>query len=157
MSALIEEYYEPEEPVTPTQIAPRDLIAMQLDELAMLQVTRQNIAEEKEERHKMLVAQVLTPEQIEMLRDIDANLETEFEHRFYRIESGINAKVEAVKNHVKELKESVKGASLHAVYSKGRVSWNDDALKGFAAVHPEILPFRKEGEPSVAIKSVKGE
>ncbi len=164
MSALVEdtllpqdEFSESEEPVPAVEITPRELIAMQLDELAMLQATRDKIAAEKEERRKKLVAQVLTPDQIELLRDIDANLETEFEHRFYRIQSGIDAKTEAVKSHVKELKESVKGASLHAVFCKGRISWDDKCLQGFAIVHPAILEFRKEGEPSVAIRTIKGE
>lgn len=164
MSALVEdtllpqdEFSESEEPVPAVEITPRELIAMQLDELALLQATRDKIAAEKEERRQRLIAQVLTLDQITMLRDIDQNLETEFEPRFYRIQSGIDAVTENVKSHVKEFKESVKGASLHAVYSGGRTSWDDKALQGYAAAHPEIKQFRKTGEPSVAIRTIKGE
>jgi hypothetical protein len=51
-------------------------------------------------------------------------------------------------------KGEYKGAHLQAVWSRGRVSWDDKQLAGYAAAHPEILPFRKEGAPSVAIKAV---
>lgn len=50
---------------------------------------------------------------------------------------------------------SVKGAQLQAVYTKGRVSWDAKALDGFAAAHPEIAAFRKEGDPSVSIRAAK--
>jgi hypothetical protein len=51
--------------------------------------------------------------------------------------------------------ESVKGEFLHAVYVKGRTTWETKLLDGFAAAHPEILQFRKVGEPSVTIRSSK--
>lgn len=47
---------------------------------------------------------------------------------------------------------TVKGGLFQAVYTKGRVSWDSKALEGYAAAHPEIIAFRKEGEPSVSIR-----
>lgn len=46
------------------------------------------------------------------------------------------------------------GKYHQAIYAHGRVSWDTKALDGYAAGHPEILPFRKEGAPSVSIRSV---
>ncbi|MCG3145996.1 MAG: hypothetical protein HONDAALG_03775 [Gammaproteobacteria bacterium] len=50
---------------------------------------------------------------------------------------------------------TVKGAALSAVYAKGRVSWDNKALEGYAVAHPELLAFRSEGAPSVSIRGVK--
>jgi len=49
----------------------------------------------------------------------------------------------------------VKGRELEAVYVKGRISWDNKALDGYAAAHPEIGAFRKQGDPSVSIRGVK--
>lgn len=51
--------------------------------------------------------------------------------------------------------ESVRGAGLQAVYSKPRVTWDTAGLDGYAVAHPEILAFRREGAPSVTIKSMR--
>jgi hypothetical protein len=61
-----------------------------------------------------------------------------------------------IKAAVLPLRASVKGESLTAVWLKPRVSWDGKALDGYAAAHPEILPFRVVGEPSVQIRAVKG-
>lgn len=47
---------------------------------------------------------------------------------------------------------SVKGNVVQAVFTKGRVSWDTRALDGYAAGHPEVAQFRKQGEPSVSIR-----
>lgn len=60
-----------------------------------------------------------------------------------------------VKRDVVEYGASVKAKQLHAVYARGRVSWDNRGLDGYAAAHPEILTFRKEGEPSVSLRVVK--
>ena len=50
---------------------------------------------------------------------------------------------------------TVKANGLMAVYNKGRVSWDSKLLDGYAVAHPEILAARKEGDPSVTIRTVK--
>ncbi len=65
---------------------------------------------------------------------------------------------QAIEKVVLEQGESVKGARLMAVYSKGRVKWDTKVLDGYAVAHPELAFARKQGEPSVAIRQVvKGE
>ncbi len=65
---------------------------------------------------------------------------------------------QAIEKVVLEQGETVKGARLMAVYSKGRVTWKTQALDGYLKAHPELAEFRKQGEPSVAIRQVaKGE
>jgi hypothetical protein len=50
---------------------------------------------------------------------------------------------------------TVRGRNLQAVWSRGRVSWDDKFLSGFAVAHPEVLPARKQGDPSVSIRELK--
>lgn len=49
---------------------------------------------------------------------------------------------------------SVKGNFLHAVFTSGRISWDTKGLDGYAAAHPEVAQFKKQGDPSVAIRKV---
>jgi hypothetical protein len=49
---------------------------------------------------------------------------------------------------------SCKGTRLHVIWVKGRVSWDTKALDGYAAAHPEMLQFRKEGEPSISMRNI---
>jgi hypothetical protein len=60
-----------------------------------------------------------------------------------------------VRGAVLQVGKSVKSEALHAVVSKGRVSWDTKALDGYAVAHPEILQFRSEGLPSVSIRTSK--
>lgn len=59
---------------------------------------------------------------------------------------------------VKARGETVEHGNVKATYRQGytRTTWDNKALDGFAAAHPEILPFRKETMtgPSVSIKLV---
>lgn len=61
----------------------------------------------------------------------------------------------AIKASVLVLGTSVKGTRLHAVYTQGRVSWDNAFLQGYAAVHEEILQGRKEGQASVSLRQAK--
>jgi hypothetical protein len=94
---------------------------------------------------------VMTPEIKQALADIDAEERTTLE----AVNEGIGKLTAEVKDAVILAGASVKGKYLQAVWAKGRVSWDTKALDGYAAGHPEIAQFRKEGEPSVSIRNVK--
>jgi hypothetical protein len=49
----------------------------------------------------------------------------------------------------------VKSGRAQAVYYKGRVSWDNESLDRYAASHPEVMQYRKEGEPSIQIRVTK--
>lgn len=69
---------------------------------------------------------------------------------------GAATEVEAeVKALVIAAGESVKGATLHAVFTGGRETWDGKLLAGFALAHPEIAAARKVGQPSVSIRASK--
>lgn len=71
----------------------------------------------------------------------------------------IDQKIDGLKSNivssVLSTEESTKGSRLHAVYSKGRTTWNSKLLQGYAVAHPEINAMRETGNPSVSIRPVK--
>ncbi len=50
---------------------------------------------------------------------------------------------------------SVKGSRLYAVFARGRVSWDTKALDAYADTHPEVVEFRKQGDPVVSLRIAK--
>ena len=102
-------------------------------------------------RYQELRDSILTPEIKAQLAEIDA----EQEQAGAAIKAGIETLREQIKAAVIANGSTVKGSMFQAVYVKGRDSWDTKALDGYAAAHPEIMPFRTTGNPSVTIRSVK--
>jgi uncharacterized protein YifE (UPF0438 family) len=57
-----------------------------------------------------------------------------------------------VKEAVRTVGQSVKHEGIHAVYVGGRVTWDNRRLGHYAETHPEVLEFRRVGNPSVSIR-----
>lgn len=97
-----------------------------------------------------LMREAMPVEVKQKMDDIDAEFFSKLEtitENIYNMEKGI-------KESVLSIGEAAKGAFLQAVFIKGRVSWDTKGLDGYAVAHPEILVFKKTGEPSVSIKRV---
>jgi hypothetical protein len=94
---------------------------------------------------------IIPPEIQERLDEIAAEETTALESAQY----GITALTEEIKTLVIETGATARGDHLMAVWNKGRVTYDVKRLEGYAAAHPEILAFRKEGDPSVSIRGVK--
>ncbi len=60
-----------------------------------------------------------------------------------------------IKQAVLKLGATVKGARVQAVYYKGRISWDSEKLDRYAAAHPEVMQYRKQGEPSIQLRVMK--
>ena len=82
-------------------------------------------------------------------------IKAEYTNQITAASGTVAALEDAVKAAVLANGESVKGADLHAIFAKGRITWDSGKLEGYAAVHPEIIPFRKVGEPTVSIRASK--
>ena len=117
-----------------------------LDKLADMQAQADVIKMHYEE----LRDSVMTPEIKQALSDIAA----EEAESLARVDNNISTLTGEIKELVIVAGASVKGAYLQAVWSKPRVSWDTKALDGYSAAHPELLTFRKEGDPSVSIRKV---
>ncbi len=86
--------------------------------------------------------------------ELDA-LEAEYQPLFDTSAERIVALEAEIRQDVLTFGKSVKGAHLHAVFSQGRVTWDTKGLDRFALSHPEVVRFRKQGAPSVALRIVK--
>ena len=121
-------------------------IVRKLDQLANCHAERDYLALEKQ----ALIDQVLTPEIKARLDEIEA----EFAGRFEAVEANITRLEGEVRDEVIKHGATVRGTFLHAVWNKGRVTWDTKAMEDYAGRHPEILAYRKEGKPSVSLRKV---
>ena len=93
---------------------------------------------------------ILTDELKAKLKDID----DEFADKSAGAQANIAELTDAIKVDVLTGAKSVKTEHLQAVFVKGRVSWDTKGVEGYALAHPELMTYRKEGEPSVSIRRV---
>ena len=93
----------------------------------------------------------------EILRKIQADLDaldSEYKPILEAAEENIAALENEIKTDVLLYGESVSGGSYRASYTQGRVSWDNDGMTKYAASHPDILQFRKQGQPIVTLRVV---
>lgn len=117
-----------------------------LDRLAGLQSEAAKITE----RFEQIKAFHMAP-----VKDAIDRAEGEARNAVAQIQPEIDALAAEIKADVERQGESVKGASLHAVYAKGRTSWDSKKLEGYAIAYPEILQARTVGKPSVSLRQIK--
>lgn len=122
------------------------MIQTKLDELSEL-YTQRDIATLEKQR---LIDELYTAEIKAKIADIEA----EFAGKTEAVSDKITLLEGEVKELVKTEGASVKGQFLHAVFTKGRVTWDSKALDGYAKAHPELTEYRKEGEPSVSLRKI---
>lgn len=82
------------------------------------------------------------------------NLKADRDEELNTFQVQIEACTKIIKDSVITFGASVKGTKYHAIYTRGRETWDGKALNGYSAGHPEILAFRKVGAPSVSIREV---
>jgi CRISPR/Cas system-associated protein Cas10 (large subunit of type III CRISPR-Cas system) len=99
---------------------------------------------------KELIDQVLTPETRARLDEIEA----EFAGKMEAVEANIAVLEEEIRQEALRQGASVKGSFLRVIWHKGRVSWDTKSLDDYAKSHPEVIAFRKQGEPYVSIVKV---
>ncbi len=118
----------------------------ELDRLANFMAERDVLNINKQE----LIDQVLTPE----IKTRLAEIESEFAGKLDAVEANIADLEAEVRQAVLRHGSSVKGNFLHVIWHKGRVSWDTKSLDEYAELHPEVINFRKQGEPFVSITKV---
>lgn len=93
----------------------------------------------------------------EILKKIQADLDAldlEFKPVLEAAEKNIAALENEIKTDVLLYGESVSGGSYRATYTQGRVSWDNEGMTKYAASHPDILQYRKQGNPIVSLRVV---
>ncbi len=81
-------------------------------------------------------------------------IEIEFGGKAQDADENIKKLEAEIKAEVKAAGTSVKGKYFHAVYVKGRVTWNTDKMDAWVVDHPFLKEARKEGEPSITLRKI---
>jgi hypothetical protein len=123
-------------------------IAQKLERLVGLYSERDGLESQKQ----ALIDQVLTPEIKSRLSDIEA----EFAQKAQAADKNIETLEGEIKAETLAHGETVRSAGIQAVWNKGRQTWDSKGLTTYGDSHPEVLQFRKEGEPSVTIRRAAG-
>lgn len=85
--------------------------------------------------------------------ELDA-LDAEYKPVMEAAEENIASLENEIKTDVLLYGESVSGGMYRATYTQGRVSWDNGGITKYAETHPDILQFRKQGQPIVALRVV---
>ena len=96
----------------------------------------------------------------EILKQVQAELDAldmEYKPILEATEENIAALENEIKTDVLLYGESVTGGSYRASFTKGRVSWDNEGISKYAEAHPDVLQFRKQGQPIVVLKVVNKE
>lgn len=93
----------------------------------------------------------------EILKQIQSELDaldSEYKPLLESAEENIAALENEIKTDVLLHGESVSAGSYRVTYSQGRISWDNDGLAKYAQAHPEVVQFRKQGQPIVSLRVV---
>jgi hypothetical protein len=93
----------------------------------------------------------------EILKQIQSELDAldaEYGPVLERAQENIAALENEIKTDVLLHGESVSGGMYRATYTQGRTSWDNDGMTKYAASHPDVLQFRKQGQPIVSLRVV---
>jgi hypothetical protein len=94
----------------------------------------------------------------EILRNVQNELDAlavEYEPRLEAVNERIAELENEIKGAVLQHGSTVRGSRIYAVFYRGRISWDTKGLDRYAESHPEVVEFRKQGEPSVTLRIAK--
>ena len=121
-------------------------IAAKLEELADLRATADATRIDYEKKRTEILKAVQT--------ELDA-LDAEYQPLLESAQTRADALETEIKDAVVHHGASVKGTRLYAMFFRGRVSWDREKLETYGKTHPEVMNFRKEGEPYVSLRATK--
>ncbi len=123
-------------------------IAEKLNRLAELHAQREALDADKQG----VIDEILGPEVKARLAEVEA----EFAQKAEAVAENIAALEAEIKADVLAHGETVRAARLQAVWTRGRETWDAKGLSAYAEKNPEVLQFRKQGDPSVTIRRAAG-
>lgn len=88
--------------------------------------------------------------------ELDA-LDLEYKPILDATEENIATLENEIKTDVLLYGESISGGSYRATFTRGRVSWDNEGISKYAESHPDVLQFRKQGQPIVTLRVVNKE
>jgi hypothetical protein len=123
-----------------------ETIIDKLNRLAEFQARKDMLHLEKQE----LINQVIPLEIRQRLDEIEA----EFSGRMEAVTENIELLESEIREDVLDCKSSMNGSYLQAVWNRGRRGWDSKGLEDYAQNHPEILTYRRQGEPYITIRKI---
>lgn len=138
-----------------------------MSQFAEFEKQRQEIAAQKKD-NEAVELEHLKADRAELEQEINAKtakvyadianrkreIEIEFSGKADDADENIKKLEAEIKAEVKAAGASVKGKYFHAVYVKGRVTWNTDKMDAWLVDHPFLKDARKEGEPSITLRKI---
>lgn len=122
-----------------------DYVAEKLERLSNLRNAAEFTRLDYETRRTQILKQIQS--------ELDA-LDAEYKPVLEAAEENIATLENEIKTDVLLCGESISGGMYRAVYTQGRVSWDNDGMAKYAALHPDVLQFRKQGQPIVSLRVV---
>jgi hypothetical protein len=123
----------------------RDNVAQKLERLSNLRNAIEFTRLDYETKRTNILKQIQS--------ELDA-LDAEYQPALEAAGDNIAALENEIKTDVLLYGESVSGGMYRASYTQGRVSWDNEGLANYATLHPEVLHFRKQGQPIVSLRVV---
>jgi len=121
----------------------REYVEEKLERLSSLRNAVEFTRLDYETRRKQILKQIQA--------DLDA-LDLEYKPVMEAAEENIEALENEIKTDVLLYGESVSGGMYRATYTQGRISWDNDGITRYAESHPDVLQFRKQGQPIVSLR-----
>jgi hypothetical protein len=123
----------------------REYVAEKLERLSSLRNAAEFTRLDYETKRTEILKQIQS--------ELDA-LDAEYKPVLEAAQDNIAALENEIKTDVLLHGESVSGGMYRAVYTQGRVSWDHESMTKYAASHPEVLQFRKQGQPIVSLRVI---
>ena len=123
----------------------RDHVAEKLERLSNLRNAIEFTRLDYETKRSNILKQIQS--------ELDA-LDAEYQPALEAAGDNISALENEIKTDVLLYGESVSGGMYRASYTQGRVSWDNEGMAKYAAIHPDVLQFRKQGQPIVSLRVV---
>jgi len=123
----------------------REYVAEKLERLSNLRNAAEFTRLDYETRRTQILKQIQA--------ELDA-LDLEYKPVMEAAEENITSLETEIKTDVLLYGESVSGGMYRATFTRGRISWDHDGMTKYAESHPDVLQFRKQGQPIVALRVV---
>ena len=120
-------------------------------DVAVLEAMLVRLADIQQQRESVAAAIMEAPPAAEIAKAY-ARLQAELAAATADLDVQIAGLRQAIERGVLHLGRTVRTEHYVAMLSRPRVTWDAKLLDGYAAAHPEILPFRHVGQPSVTIR-----
>lgn len=123
----------------------REYVAGKLERLSSLRTAADFARLDYETKRTEILKQIQS--------ELDA-LDAEYKPVLEAAEENMAALENEIKTEVLLYGESISGGLYCAAYTHGRVSWDNEGMAKYSLSHPDVLQFRRQGQPIVSLRVV---